>query len=200
MATPHRPTSPSLSGSSESRPINVGRSKATDKPSLPARKQLLEPDVGVLGRAESGEEPHRPQTRPVHRGVRAPRIRRQSGPAQFGCGIWHTGPVRRAVGGLERDARHRLEVGRRAAASRRMPLPAVAALFEAFGPFGRIRHAPRLRGRNHRYAPSAAAIAADSCPLGYRARYAAAMAALGSTTWRATLKHLTETWPWSWCG
>ena len=32
VATPHRPTSPSLRGSSESRPIRVGMSKATDRP------------------------------------------------------------------------------------------------------------------------------------------------------------------------
>ena len=36
-ATPQRPTSPSLWGSSESRPIRVGRSKATDSPPPPAR-------------------------------------------------------------------------------------------------------------------------------------------------------------------
>src|SRR5258705_13341930 len=34
-ATPQRPTSPSLSGSSESQPIKVGRSKAVDRPSPP---------------------------------------------------------------------------------------------------------------------------------------------------------------------
>ena len=32
MATPQRPTSPSLTGASESYPIRVGISKATDKP------------------------------------------------------------------------------------------------------------------------------------------------------------------------
>ena len=35
MATPRRPTSPAARGSSESRPIRVGRSKATDSPSAP---------------------------------------------------------------------------------------------------------------------------------------------------------------------
>src|SRR5437764_3381525 len=34
-ATPHLPTSPSLSGSSESRPMSVGRSKAVDRPPPP---------------------------------------------------------------------------------------------------------------------------------------------------------------------
>ena len=37
-ATPHLPTSPSASGSSESRPISVGRSKAVDRPSPPAAR------------------------------------------------------------------------------------------------------------------------------------------------------------------
>ena len=35
-ATPHLPTSPSASGSSESRPIRVGRSNAVERPSPPA--------------------------------------------------------------------------------------------------------------------------------------------------------------------
>ena len=37
-ATPHLPTSPSLAGSSESRPISVGRSNAVDSPSPPERR------------------------------------------------------------------------------------------------------------------------------------------------------------------
>ena len=37
-ATPHLPTSPSASGSSESRPISVGRSNAVDSPSPPAAR------------------------------------------------------------------------------------------------------------------------------------------------------------------
>src|SRR5207302_820094 len=37
-ATPQRPTSPRAWGSSESRPIRVGRSKAVDSPSPPARR------------------------------------------------------------------------------------------------------------------------------------------------------------------
>jgi hypothetical protein len=36
-ATPHRPTSPSAIGSSESRPNSVGMSNAVDRPSPPAR-------------------------------------------------------------------------------------------------------------------------------------------------------------------
>ena len=35
VATPQRPTSPSLRGSSESRPISVGMSNATDRPPCP---------------------------------------------------------------------------------------------------------------------------------------------------------------------
>ena len=35
VATPHLPTSPSLTGSSESRPMRVGMSKATDNPPCP---------------------------------------------------------------------------------------------------------------------------------------------------------------------
>jgi hypothetical protein len=34
IATPHLPTSPRLSGSSESRPMSVGRSKAVESPVL----------------------------------------------------------------------------------------------------------------------------------------------------------------------
>ncbi len=37
MATPHRPTSPSAIGSSESRPSSVGMSKAVLRPSPPER-------------------------------------------------------------------------------------------------------------------------------------------------------------------
>ena len=36
MATPHRPTSPSANGPSESIPISVGMSNAVDKPVPPA--------------------------------------------------------------------------------------------------------------------------------------------------------------------
>ena len=41
MATPQWPTSPSERGSSESRPIRVGMSKATDSPVPPARSSIL---------------------------------------------------------------------------------------------------------------------------------------------------------------
>ena len=41
MATPQWPTSPSERGSSESRPISVGMSNATDRPSPPACRSIL---------------------------------------------------------------------------------------------------------------------------------------------------------------
>ena len=41
IATPHRPTSPNDMGSSESKPINVGMSKAVDRPSPPDFKISL---------------------------------------------------------------------------------------------------------------------------------------------------------------
>ncbi len=41
MATPQWPTSPSERGSSESRPISVGMSKATDSPVPPAPSSIL---------------------------------------------------------------------------------------------------------------------------------------------------------------
>jgi hypothetical protein len=40
-ATPSRPTSPSERGSSESRPISVGRSKAVDRPVWPCSSRYL---------------------------------------------------------------------------------------------------------------------------------------------------------------
>jgi len=40
MATPQWPTSPSALGSSESRPMSVGMSKATDRPPPPASSRL----------------------------------------------------------------------------------------------------------------------------------------------------------------
>ena len=41
MATPQCPTSPAARGSSESRPIRVGMSKATDSPPPPPRSSIL---------------------------------------------------------------------------------------------------------------------------------------------------------------
>ena len=47
MATPTLPTSPAAIGSSESYPIWVGRSKATDSPPVPAADQLVVALVGL---------------------------------------------------------------------------------------------------------------------------------------------------------
>ena len=41
IATPQWPTSPSARGSSESRPISVGMSKATDSPPPPSARIIL---------------------------------------------------------------------------------------------------------------------------------------------------------------
>ena len=41
MATPHLPTSPSLLASSESHPISVGRSNATESPFAPPASRYL---------------------------------------------------------------------------------------------------------------------------------------------------------------
>ena len=41
MATPQWPTSPAERGSSESRPISVGMSNATDRPPPPAASSIL---------------------------------------------------------------------------------------------------------------------------------------------------------------
>ena len=41
IATPTLPTSPAASGSSESKPICVGRSKATDNPVVPCDSKYL---------------------------------------------------------------------------------------------------------------------------------------------------------------
>src|SRR6476646_3638270 len=41
IATPHLPTSPSASASSESRPMSVGRSNAVDRPPPPAASRSL---------------------------------------------------------------------------------------------------------------------------------------------------------------
>ena len=66
----------------------------------PGAEQLLEAAVGVLGGPEAGELAHRPQPRAVHGGVRSTRVGKLAG--QLG--------VVRAVDGLEREARHGLEL------------------------------------------------------------------------------------------
>ena len=61
MATPQWPTSPSDCGSSESRPIRVGMSNATESPPPPRAEDHLVPLVGLPGVAEPGELPDRPR-------------------------------------------------------------------------------------------------------------------------------------------
>src|SRR5580692_10327583 len=62
MATPTFPTSPTASGWSESRPICVGRSKATE---------ILVAFVGFLGVAHAGVLAHGPKASAVHGGLHA---------------------------------------------------------------------------------------------------------------------------------
>ena len=71
IATPSRPTSPRLRGLSESWPIRLGMSKAVREPGLAVVEQVVEALVGLLGGAEAGELPHRPQAAAVHRRVDA---------------------------------------------------------------------------------------------------------------------------------
>ena len=73
--TPHFPTSPSDSSWSGSRPISVGRSKATLRPVPPAREQRLVALVGVFRRPEPGELPHRPELAAVAGGMDAAGVR-----------------------------------------------------------------------------------------------------------------------------
>ena len=74
-ATPHRPTSPSAIGSSESMPEQRRHVERGRQPVAARPDDLLEPPVGVVGRAEAGEHPHRPQLRAVHRRVRPAGVR-----------------------------------------------------------------------------------------------------------------------------
>ena len=63
IATPTRPTSPAARGSSESKPIWVGRSSATENPVCAGVEQRAEPLVGLSGRAEPGVLAHDPRLR-----------------------------------------------------------------------------------------------------------------------------------------
>jgi hypothetical protein len=69
MATPTLPTSPKESWWSESRPIWVGRSKATERPGLAVLREVLEAPVGLPGGPEARVLAHRPGPAAVHRGV-----------------------------------------------------------------------------------------------------------------------------------
>ncbi len=85
--TPHFPTSPSDSSWSGSRPISVGRSNATLRPVPPACEQRLVARVGVLGRAEPGKLPHRPELAAVAGGVDAARVGELAGGAEVRRGV-----------------------------------------------------------------------------------------------------------------
>ncbi len=66
IATPTFPTSPMHISLSESRPIWVGRSKATESPVEPWAEQVAVAAVGFLGRGEARVLPHCPEPPPVH--------------------------------------------------------------------------------------------------------------------------------------
>ena len=98
-ATPHRPTSPSDIGSSESSAHQRRQVEGGGQAVAAGREQLLEPPVGVVGGAEAGEHAHRPELRAVHRGVRAPGVGVLAGELAV------VGAVHR----VDRHPRHRLE-------------------------------------------------------------------------------------------
>ena len=93
-ATPHLPTSPSASGWSGSRPISVGRSKATERPWLPCSSRYLKRALVSRGAAEAGELAHRPELAAVHRLVDAARVRELAGVAEVAL-VVEPGHVRR---------------------------------------------------------------------------------------------------------
>ena len=93
--TPHFPTSPAASGWSGSRPIRVGRSKATLRPVPPAASRCRYRRVGLVRRPESGELPHRPELAAVAGLVDAARVREGAGIAR---GLWRSRGRRRRRG------------------------------------------------------------------------------------------------------
>ena len=110
MATPQCPTSPSERGSSESRPISVGMSNATDRPPPPAAQQHLVPLVGLHGVAEAGELPDRPRPPAVTRRVQAAGERELAWPADP-LEARDDRAVRRPVDRVDGDPGQRGEVG-----------------------------------------------------------------------------------------
>ena len=99
IATPQCPTSPSERGSSESRPISVGMSKATDSPPPPAAEDHLVALVGLLGVAEAGELADGPGAAAVAGRVQAPGERvlpRPADPLEPGSSP-RPGPVHRST-------------------------------------------------------------------------------------------------------
>jgi hypothetical protein len=103
IATPHLPTSPRLSGSSESRPMSVGRSNAVLSPVfalvllvLAASSRYLNRLVRVVGRAEARELPHRPQAAAVSLGVEPAGVRELARGGDVAVDVTHR--FRRAFG------------------------------------------------------------------------------------------------------
>ncbi len=141
MATPQRPTSPSAIGSSESMPEQRRHVERRRQAVTAGLDDLLEPPVGVVGGAEAGEHPHRPQLRAVHRRVRAPRVRVDPGELAV------VGAVHR----LERHARHRGE--RRVAQLRRLEggLPLLAGAHWRRSLVGRPSKSRMSAGSRHCY-------------------------------------------------
>ena len=87
MATPTLPTSPRACGASESYPIWVGRSKATDRPGGARRDQLLVAAVGVGGRGEARVLAHGPRPADVHGRMHAAGERELARLAQVAIGV-----------------------------------------------------------------------------------------------------------------
>ena len=95
-ATPHLPTSPRDSGWSGSRPMRVGRSKATESPPPPCSSRYLKRSLVWRGGAEAGELAHGPQPAPVHRLVDAAGVGELPGVPEVPR-VVDVGDVRRAV-------------------------------------------------------------------------------------------------------
>ena len=86
-ATPSRPTSPSERGSSLSRPMSVGRSKAVLRPVWPLSSRNLKRSLVCRGGAEAGELAHGPEPAAIHGGMDAARERILAGIAEVGFGV-----------------------------------------------------------------------------------------------------------------
>ena len=122
-ATPHFPTSPSASSSSESRPISVGRSNAVDSPSLPDASSSWK------RRFVSSAVPKPANIRIVQS---FERYIDAYGPRVYG--YWPgNSPSSGPYTGVDRNARHRREVG---VARRRRPRTLLATRRGASRPRG----------------------------------------------------------------
>ena len=143
-----------LSGSSESRPIRVGMSKATDRPPPPALEDHLVALVGLLGVAEAGELPDRPGAAAVAGGVEAAGERELPRPADP-LEVAPSAPVGRPVDRLDRRCRESVvksasRTWPRAWAASYRCLPAGAGRRSSLGRGGcgvLGRHAANLLGR-----------------------------------------------------